>query len=261
VRGRAARDIFVLRHAETDAEQSCPVRLCIEQRRVIESGEELVLRHREGGWRDIRYTAAPVTMPDGTISGAVLVFQDVSQSRALQRQLTHSSTHDALTGLLNRAAFEQALDRAAAEGRNSGREASLIYIDLDHFKPVNDTAGHAAGDALLKQVAQTIRESCRAHDIVARIGGDEFAVILESCPADSASQVATKIVRAVSALNFAWAGKDYAIGASAGLTRVTNEPASPLGFMAEADAACYAAKAGGRGRAMAFADMLSRNTR
>ncbi len=256
-RGTAASDIFVLRHADTGEIQPCPGRLCIEQRRVIESGEDLVLSHRDGGWRDIRYTAAPVIMPDGAISGAVLVFQDVTQSRALQRQLTHSATHDALTELLNRAAFEQALGRIVADSRATGRQSCLIYIDLDRFKPVNDNAGHAAGDTLLKQVAHTIRDCCRAHDVVARIGGDEFAILLENCPSAAGKQVAQKVVAAIAALAFFWAGRDYRIGASAGVTLVASEPASPLGFMGEADAACYAAKADGRGRVIAFADMLS----
>ena len=257
VPGRLARDIFVLRYVESGEVQPCPSGLCIEQRRVIESGENFVFTHRDGGRRDIRYTAAPVIMPDGAISGAVMVFQDVTQSRALQRQLTHSATHDALTGLLNRAAFEQVLDKAIADSRATDRQSCLIYIDLDRFKPVNDTAGHAAGDALLKQVARTIRDACRAHDRVARIGGDEFAIILENCPSAAGKLVAEKVVRAIGSLAFAWAGRDYRIGASAGVTLVAGEPASPLGFMGEADAACYAAKANGRGRVIAFADMLS----
>src|SRR5690606_14642939 len=104
---------------------------------------------------------------------------------------------------------------------------------------------------------------CRAHDIVARIGGDEFAVILNRCPELNGLQVGEKIVRAITALDFAWSGRSYAISASAGLTVITAEPPSTLGFMGEADAACYAAKAAGRGRIMAYreAALLSRNKR
>jgi len=258
VRGQPSHDIFVLRHAETGDEQICPGRLCVDQRRVVESSEDLVLRHRDGSWRDIRCTASPVIMPDGDISGAVLVFQDVTQSRALKRQLTHSATHDALTGLLNRAAFEEALSRATAESRASGKTSCLIYVDLDRFKPVNDSAGHAAGDALLKQVAQAIRDSCRNHDVVARIGGDEFAVLLENCPADAGMTVAEKIVRATASLAFVWNEREYSIGASAGITVVASTSASPLGFLGEADEACYAAKAMGRGRAVLFSEIVSR---
>src|SRR5690606_14387533 len=106
--------------------------------------------------RDIRCIASPVVGEDGVVTGAVLVFQDVTQSRNLQRQLAHSAAHDDLTGLPNRAAFERALADSIASARDNDRYHCLVYLDLDRFKPVNDTAGHAAGDALLRQVAQTI---------------------------------------------------------------------------------------------------------
>jgi diguanylate cyclase (GGDEF)-like protein len=147
------------------------------------------------------------------------------------------------------------LNGAISSARDGQRRHCLLYVDLDRFKPVNDNAGHAAGDALLKQVAQTIRGSCRSHDVAARIGGDEFAVLLSDCPAEVGQRIADKIVRAVAALAFGWAGRTYRIGASVGMTMVTDQPASPLGFMGEADAACYAAKARGRGVAVAFEEL------
>lgn len=256
-RGRPVSEVFRLRNDVTGAPMACPVSACLEQGQPVRVEDDAVLSCRECEARDIRCTAAPVPGADGEIAGAVLVFQDVTQSRTLQRQLAHTAAHDALTGLVNRAGFEKALEAAIAAVRVSGRASSLIYIDLDHFKPVNDTAGHAAGDALLRQVAQTIRESCRAHDVVGRIGGDEFAVLLEFCPAESGLEVAGKIVRAIGALIFTWAGRQYRIGASAGLAMVTMDSTSPLGHMGEADAACYAAKAAGRGRAVAFSDMVN----
>lgn len=255
-RGRPVREVFRLRSERSGEFLDCPVWTCFEKRKVIRLDDDGVLVSRDGTQRDVRCTAAPVANGDGSIAGAVLVFQDVSHSRTLQRQLAHSASHDALTGLTNRAAFEQSLNRVIAAAR-SGSESSLIYIDLDRFKPVNDTAGHAAGDALLKQVAQTIRDSCRSHDVVARIGGDEFAILLEGCPLEGGRRVAEKIVRAIGALAFSWAGRDYRIGASAGIATIGLAPASPLGFMGEADAACYAAKGAGRGRAVAFADMIA----
>ncbi|KKB10178.1 hypothetical protein VE26_01365 [Devosia chinhatensis] len=255
--GRKVEDVFRLFSDAGAVLLDCPVKACFEEGRPVRVEDDAVLFGRDGIRRDIRCTAAPVLADNGRIVGAVLVFQDVTHSRALQRQLAHNASHDPLTGLGNRAYFEDTLDTTIAASRDTGRLSSLIYVDLDHFKPVNDTAGHAAGDALLKQVAQTIRESCRAHDAVARIGGDEFAIILDGCPAPAGKLVAEKIVRAIAALDFAWAGKHYRIGASAGLALISQQPASPLGFMAEADAACYAAKGAGRGRAMAFADMLN----
>lgn len=256
IRGRPAQDVFCLRHEMTGLPIPCPVRRCLETHQTVRSDDDAQLLHADGALRDIRCMASPVTMPDGTLSGVVLVFQDVTQSRALQRELAHSAAHDPLTGLPNRAAFERGMAAAIATATSGTRSHGLVYIDLDRFKPVNDTAGHAAGDALLKQVARTIRECCRSHDVAARIGGDEFAVILEGCPPANARLIAEKIVRAIGSLIFTWSGRDYRIGASAGVTQISAEPASPLGFLGEADAACYSAKSAGRGRVVAFRDML-----
>jgi diguanylate cyclase (GGDEF)-like protein/PAS domain S-box-containing protein len=253
--GRAVSEVFRLRSERDDGDLPCPVEECLARATQVRADDDTVLHAHDGPQRDMRCTASPVFGESGTLTGAVLVFQDVTQSRALQRQLAHSASHDDLTGLPNRAAFERALSDSIAVARLGQREHCLIYLDLDRFKPVNDTAGHAAGDALLRQVAQTIRGVCRNHDMAARIGGDEFAVILEDCSVDNGQLVAEKIVRAIGALVFSWAGRDYMIGASAGVTAITRDPASPLGFMGEADAACYAAKARGRSRVVAYPDM------
>ncbi|HEV7344380.1 MAG TPA: diguanylate cyclase [Devosia sp.] len=253
--GQEVHHIFALRDGATGALQECPVSMCLASERSAQLDDDVILVARSGTERDIRCTAAPVRTPAGALAGAVLVFQDVTQSRAMQRDLAHSATHDDLTDLPNRAAFERALNNGIASARDGSRRHCLLYIDLDRFKPVNDTAGHAAGDALLRQVAQTIRGSCRSHDLAARIGGDEFAVLLSDCPAESGRRIAEKIVRAIGSLAFSWAGRTYYIGASVGLTIVSANPSSPLGFMGEADAACYAAKARGRGVAVAFEDL------
>lgn len=254
--GRSVSAVFHLRSEIDGRPLPCPAELCLSSGRPTRYEEECRLMSRNGLLRDVRCTATPVALPGEAGGGVVLVFQDVTQSRSLQRQLAHSAAHDQLTGLPNRAAFDRALATAIDAARTGQREHVLVYVDLDHFKPVNDTAGHAAGDALLRQVAQTIRDSCRGIDLAARIGGDEFAVILEGCSLANGRLVAEKIVRAVGALVFPWAGRDYRIGASAGITRIGRESNSPLGFMGEADAACYAAKGSGRGRVVAFEEMV-----
>ncbi|PXA99042.1 diguanylate cyclase [Nostoc sp. 3335mG] len=254
-RGQFAENVFPLRFARSQEAAPCPAIACLTEGRTVEVEDEVVLVSRDGQARDIRCLASPVMTPEGKVSGAVLVFQDVTQSRALQRQLAHSANHDPLTGLPNRAAFDRALAQAVASARGSTRRHCLLYIDLDRFKPVNDTAGHAAGDALLKQVALTIRSACREHDLAARLGGDEFTVLLEDCPLANGRQTAEKIVRAIASLAFSWGGRDYRIGASIGVTAITARGDSALGYLGEADAACYAAKAGGRGQVVSFADM------
>ena len=204
---------------------------------------------RFGERRDVRASAAPVRTPQGAVIGAVLVFQDVTDSRTLQRQLAHTAMHDSLTGLPNRATFHRVLDEALRQAQREVREHALCFIDLDHFKQVNDTAGHAAGDAVLHDIGVAIRGACRSDDYAARIGGDEFALLLPDCSVASATRVAQKIINAISGLQFSWRkpGEDGGpIGASIGITAITSRAVDPAELMRQADAACYVAKARGR---------------
>jgi diguanylate cyclase (GGDEF)-like protein len=208
--------------------------------------EDAVLISRSGERRAVRDSAAPIRTPQGEVLGAVLVFQDITHSRALQKELAHSAMHDGLTGLPNRVAFERALSVAVDQAHHELREHALCFIDLDRFKPVNDTAGHAAGDALLQQISHAIRRACRQQDFVARIGGDEFAVLLADCSVAGARKAARQIVESIAGVRFGWNGRVYQIGASVGITAVTARAPHLTELMNQADTACYAAKAAGR---------------
>jgi diguanylate cyclase (GGDEF)-like protein len=240
--------VFVAKSESTGEPATDHVGFCLSTGRSSQIEDDVVLAARDGTGRGLSGTAAPVRAADGSTIGAVLVFKDVTDTQDAQRRLAHSARHDPLTGLPNRAAFGHALAEAQRQATAERRQHALCFIDLDRFKPVNDTAGHAAGDALLQKVAQLIRMSCRSHDFAARFGGDEFVLLLPDCPLPSAREVAHKIVDGIAALDFAWNGVPYRIGASAGVAPITAGSAhDPL---AEADAACYSAKAAGRGRAM-----------
>jgi diguanylate cyclase (GGDEF)-like protein len=126
--------------------------------------------------------------------------------------------------------------------------AAIIFIDLDHFKPVNDEGGHAAGDAMLVAVAAAISSAVRATDLVARLGGDEFAVLLERCSGGAALHTAEHIRIAVTAVALPWEGRVFSVGASLGVASLAADTDSLANWLAHADAACYAAKAAGRGR-------------
>jgi diguanylate cyclase (GGDEF)-like protein/PAS domain S-box-containing protein len=249
--GRPLTDVFAIIDEGTGAAAENPVAACLQLvSRTVEANA--VLSGRGGGRRDVRHSAAPVRTPAGDVVGAVLVFQDITASRVLQRELAHSATHDALTALLNRAAFEDRLRGACEQAKNEKRESSLCFIDLDHFKLVNDRAGHAAGDALLQIVAETIRRGCRERDVAARIGGDEFALLLWDCQTDSAAAIAAKIVQAIASLEFMWEGARYVIGASVGVTGIDHRASTSAVLMGEADVACYAAKDRGRNQVVVF---------
>lgn len=180
--------------------------------------------------------------------------RSISESRATLQarvdeataQLAHLALHDPLTGLPNRRAFEQALDDAVILSRRAGDRDALCFIDLDRFKIVNDTAGHAAGDELLRQVGELIRKHVRASDHLYRIGGDEFVLILRGCGQEEARKIAENLREAVSTLKFDWEGTAFTIGASIGLVRILGEDKSAADILVAADLACYAAKKGGR---------------
>jgi len=240
--GRSVDQIFNIIHDGAEGVAVNPVAECLARELVCHSGDDVVLLGRSGERRDVRASAAPVRTPQSAIIGAVLVFQDITQSRTLQRELAHSATHDSLTGLPNRLAFERILHKAIEQARRERRQHALCFIDLDRFKVVNDNAGHAAGDLLLRKVGETIRLGCRAQDFAARIGGDEFVLLLTDCPLAGAKLVAEKIINAISALSLSWENQDYQIGASVGMTSITADSPRADALMAEADYACYAAK-------------------
>jgi diguanylate cyclase (GGDEF)-like protein/PAS domain S-box-containing protein len=209
--------------------------------------QDLVLHSRHGGSYDIHYSITPLSTLDGHNIGTVLVIQDVTESRKMLRQLSYSASHDALTQLGNRVSFENNLKRLLHSVHESHQKHALVFIDLDRFKAVNDTAGHAAGDALLRELAALMLGMLRTSDILARLGGDEFGLLLPDCNIESARYIATRIVTAVNEYRFHWEDRAHRIGASAGITLIdeSNNVASEV--MSQADIACYASKNSGRG--------------
>ncbi|RUU87469.1 PAS domain S-box protein [Mesorhizobium sp. M7A.F.Ca.MR.176.00.0.0] len=216
-----------------------------------------VLIRRDDTRCSIRQVVSPIINERNEFCGLVIVFQDFTDARALQRQLAHAAAHDALTGLGNRSSFIRAMEDLVGQARKDGTADTtksvggaghqFMFIDLDHFKLVNDTGGHAAGDALLKRVAEAIRGVLGPDDIVARLGGDEFAVILKSGSAAGAKIAARSIIDAIGGLDFTWDGRPHVIGASIGLAAINANCGEVDEIIARADAACYAAKAAGRG--------------
>ena len=244
--GRKAGQIFAILDEATNTPAIDPVAECLSKGLLHYLDGNTVLLGRGSERRDVRASAAPVRTPQGSVIGAVLVFQDVTDSRTLHRQLAHTAMHDSLTGLPNRATFHQSLEAAARMAEREAREHALCFVDLDHFKTVNDNAGHAAGDSVLRDIGAAIRGACRSNDIAARIGGDEFALLLPDCSVTSATRVAQKIIEAIAGLRFSWQSSTSAIGASIGITAIAGRSCDPAELMRQADAACYVAKARGR---------------
>ncbi|WP_367382534.1 PAS domain S-box protein [Stenotrophomonas cyclobalanopsidis] len=182
---------------------------------------------------------------EGHVRGAVWVLRDDTQQRAREREARHLAEIDPLTELGNRRGFEAHLQQAITRVERTGQAASLMFIDLDRFKPINDTWGHLAGDAVLWAVASVLRHGVRDSDIVARLGGDEFAVILSGCGPRRAARIGRELLHTLAALSIPWDSARLRIGASIGIAPLeagmTVDEA-----VASADAQCYRAKASGR---------------
>jgi|GEM_PF-765423 len=197
------------------------------------------------------YSSYPIRSDDG-IKGAVIVFRDISEVPALTRKPSYEISHDVLTGLLNRAEFERCLENlleAAIDGRS---EHVLCYLDLDRFKSVNETHGRAAGDQLLQALGHALERRLRQSDILGRLGGDKFGLLLENCPLERAWIVANNLRDAVRSCRLPWAGTDVWVGVSIGVTALTAHGGDAASVLQDADAACRVAKKKGRDRTYIF---------
>ena len=218
-------------------------------------GGALHLLTADGTLLPVDRSVAPIHAPDGTAIGQVIVLHDASEARRHAAQLSYQATHDELTDILNRREFERRLcELLVALRQGNGGEHAVLYLDLDRFKIINDTSGHAAGDELIKQVSQLLQATLRERDIVGRLGGDEFGIMLTQCSHEDALRVAEKVRKAVVDLHFAWGVRSYRIGVSIGLVLLDSRSSSLKEVMKAADAACYMAKEKGRNRIHLYSD-------
>ncbi len=222
------------------------------------TGMTVRLLGRTGNICAIRDSSAPIHNSEGHLVGWVVVFHDVSQIQEMAQQLSWQATHDALTGLVNRREFERRLGVLIEAAQTDNKQHGLLYLDLDNFKTVNDTCGHAAGDELLLQLTTVMQSRMRGSDTLARLGGDEFGVLLESCPLDQAVRIANGLREAVRDFRFVWQNRTFGIGVSAGLVTVDGSD-SVSRVLASADATCYDAKRKGRDRVQVHRGKAAQN--
>ncbi len=209
------------------------------------------LRRPHGELCAIKFSAMPTRDSERLIVGAVVVFSDISEELRIREQLAYQAQHDALTGLGNRFRFETAVAELISEARNSQALHSLLYMDLDQFKIVNDTCGHQAGDRLLRELSGIISGLVRRDDLLARLGGDEFGLLLVNCPPERGAEIAVEVIRAVNQFEFHWDNQTFNVGISIGLV-VIDGTSEATALLKAADQACYAAKDQGRNRFHVF---------
>jgi len=212
---------------------------------------ETTFWNRAGHEVPVECTVFPLNI-EGRQEGAVVAFRDISERKTLEDKLRWQASHDPLTELFNRRYFEEQLDGEVQRLRRSNEIGALLYIDLDRFKYINDTAGHSAGDALLVEVARLLRTRLRDTDLLARLGGDEFAIIMRNVDPSSVTGAANAFLQMLNSSVFNCNGKEYKINASIGVALFSSRTQSPGEVLANADIACHAAKNKGRNCAHLF---------
>jgi diguanylate cyclase (GGDEF)-like protein/PAS domain S-box-containing protein len=246
-RGRPLREVLPLMSEASGEPLANPVAACL--RGAPDNSCEAVFPARLG--RDTRaldLSATPIRGASGAVTGAVVVARDVTHARLIARQLHHQATHDALTGLVNRSEFERRLAHALASAAEEHAEHVVCFLDLDGFKRVNDSCGHLAGDEVLRQLSDLMRDRMRSRDTLARLGGDEFGMLLEHCRLPRAERIADAIRKAIGDYRFTFGAETDVVTASIGIVPVRAGLRRPSDVFRAADAACYVAKHRGGNR-------------
>lgn len=215
--------------------------------------EEVILKRIDGQEFIITKMTSALSDHSAVNFGTVTVLRDVTAIRALSKQLSYQASHDALTGLINRYEFEQKLQDAIEDAVSENRVHCFAYLDLDQFKIVNDTSGHMAGDALLKQLCAELKTKMRSADTFARLGGDEFAILLMGCDLDKAKSIVNDLLSVIQKYRFNYDDKIFKVGASIGLTEISQTQSFTLSeLFAITDSACYTAKKEGGNRIQTY---------
>ena len=248
-------DIFHIVNENDGETAPNPVEHVLSSGQAAGLAEFTLLIARGGARHPIEDSAAPIKDRDNKIIGVVLVFHDVSHTRKMVAEMTHQATHDALTGLNNRREFERRVELTLQTGKQGNTQHTMLYLDLDQFKIVNDTCGHLAGDELLRQLSTLLRDKLRQSDTLARLGGDEFGVLLENCGTDPALRIAEVLRHTVSDFHFVWLDKVFPIGVSIGLVTFANDGITLADILRMADTACYVSKDNGRNRVHVYAEL------
>ena len=244
--GRRLTDVFRIVDATTRKPIRNPMTKATVENLTGKLPLNCVLIHRDGHESFIEDSVAPIHDHEGKVTGAVIVFRDVSAARAQSEYLIHLAEHDSLTGLPNRLLFYDRIGQAIALSRRHQRRAAILFLDLDGFKHINDTLGHAAGDELLNSVAKRLLHCVRTPDTVSRQGGDEFIMLLQDLERpEDASSTAKRVLQAVTEVHLA-GNRDVRVTASIGVSICPDDGLDAETLIKNADIAMYQAKKNGR---------------
>ena len=244
--GKPLAEVFRIIDGGTHRTARDPMEMAVEQNKTVGLTVNCVLIRRDGFESAIEDSAAPIHDRAGRVIGAVIVFHDVSEARAMTMQMTHSAHHDVVTGLPNRVLLNDRINQSISLALRQNRPIAVLFLDLDHFKNTNDSLGHAAGDELLQSVSKRLLACVRGSDTVSRQGGDEFAILLpEITHAEDAAKCAAKIIVALHPPHII-GGRSLHIGASIGISLYPKDGIDAETLIKNADMAMYHAKERGR---------------
>ena len=249
--GRPLEEIYQWRKEPGQAADN-PVEQVLREPHHVKLSAQRRLLSRDGAEIAVEESAAPIRDAGGEVTGVVLVLHDIRRECEYATQLTYLNTHDPLTGLLNRREFEHRLRLLLQSAAASTRQHAMLFVDLDQFKVINDTCGHAGGDELLRQIGPLLQGCVRGGDTVARLGGDEFGLLLENCPPESAERIAEKLCQALYDFHFTVSSRSFWTSASIGVVNLADAPFTFTEAMNAADEACVLAKEKGRNRVQRF---------
>lgn len=256
VKGLVSSELLNILDEKTRQVVACPIQRCVKKRAVVILEPGAILLRPDGTEVAIDDSVAPLLDSENRIIGAVMVFRDTTAQRSQMRDTAFRANHDSLTGLLNREAFLRKLDDCLADPvKRNG--SYLFFIDVDHFKRINDSIGHAAGDAILACIADVLRESVDESAAVSRLGGDEFALLLRAKTVERAEAIGQDICRRAAENKCLKRSTDKAIsiGTSIGIVSLANQMITTPEAMRMADIAAYSAKNNGRGQACVWSDL------
>src|SRR6267154_3264092 len=254
--GKPLAEVFRIIDGGTRKTARDPMEMAVEQNRTVGLTVNCVLIRRDGFESAIEDSAAPIHDRTGRVTGAVIVFHDVSAARAMSVQMTHSAQHDVVTNLPNRLLLNDRITQSISLARRQKKHLAVVFLDLDRFKCINDSLGHAIGDELLQSVSKRLLASVRSSDTVSRLGGDEFVILLSEIanPEDAATS-AKKILLLLSAPHYI-GGQDLHIDGSIGISVYPEDGEDAETIIKSADTAMYHAKESGRNNFQFFkADM------
>jgi len=250
--GRKISEVYQVYSVATRRPRRNAVELCLAERRLQVPPGLANLRTRSGNELTLRDTISPILGEDGELLGAVVVFRDLTRVHTLEREMAYITSHDPLTGLLNRQDFEIYLEAALEQVGQRGITHSLLYLDLVELKLVNDCHGHVAGDELLRQIAELLRREVSEEMVLGRVGGGDFSLLLENHDAAKAADFARGLQRAFQGFRFNWGGQHLEIAFNIGLVAIDASQLSVQQALKAADSASYRARQRGRNKIHIF---------